>query len=86
MISLDWKHFFDIMTTLNIEKITRDKLKQLRRDDQSYDDQLNRMMGEYIALEAFLPSPYDSIPKFLKLLSQIDDPGYKLYRLCMDNQ
>jgi hypothetical protein len=69
---------------LNIEKSTREKLNQMRRDDRSYDDAINRILDDYRKLEEYLPFPYDSIPKFLRHLSRTDDVGYKLYKFIMD--
>ena len=72
------------MTTLNIEKTTREKLKQIRGDESSYDDLINNLIDDKIALESYLPIPIQTIPKFIKQLSRLDDPGYRLYLLAMD--
>ena len=67
------------MTTLNIEKSTRERINNLRRNSRTYDDIVNRMIDEITTLESFLPYPCREIGTFNRWLSEIDDPKSKLY-------
>ena len=66
------------MTTLNIEKSTRERINNLRRNSRTYDDIINRMIDEITTLESFLPYPCHEIGMFNRWLFEIDDVKKKL--------
>ena len=72
------------MTTLNIEKSTRVRINELRRDSRTYDDIVNRFMDEITTLESFLPRFPSRIDQFNRCLSQTENVEEKLDQV-LDN-
>jgi recombinational DNA repair protein RecR len=73
------------MTTLNIEKSTRERLNALRRDCRTYDDIVNRLIDEITTLEGFLPYWPCRIDQFNKCLSQTENVSERLEQV-LDNK
>ncbi|MDH3617566.1 MAG: hypothetical protein OEM89_02450 [Nitrosopumilus sp.] len=72
------------MTTLNIEKSTRERINALRRDCRTYDDIVNRMIDEITTLESFLPRWYGRVDQFNRILSQTENVAERLDQV-LDN-
>ena len=72
------------MTTLNIEKSTRERINALRRDSRTYDDIVNRMIDEITTFESFLPSWPCRIDQYNRCLSQTENVKERLEQI-LDN-
>lgn len=72
------------MTTLNIEKSTRERINNLRRDSRTYDDIINRIIDEITTLESFLPDFPNRIDQFNRRLSQTENVKERIEQV-LDN-
>ena len=73
------------MTTLNIEKSTRERVNALRRDSRTYDDILNRMIDEITTFESYLPDWPCRIDQYNQSLSKTENVSERLLQV-LDNK
>ena len=73
------------MTTLNIEKSTRERINNLRRDSRTYDDIVNRMIDEITEFESYLPHFLPRIDQFNRCLAQTENVKQRLEQV-LDNK
>ena len=73
------------MTTLNIEKSTRERINALRRDCRTYDDILNRMIDDITKFESYLPDWPCRIDQYNQSLSKTENVSERLLQV-LDNK
>jgi len=72
------------MTTVNVDKSTKDRLEKFRRDSRTQEDIINRLMDEITFFESMLPKGTD-IGHFIRFVDNVNGMKEKIKEMYYED-